>query len=109
MRPQLQNLSSELLNLALLLFDSIDKCDAEAIILDAFDLAFLVAKSEQRLDLGNIFGAKAHVARAALLPGETNRPQSVDDVQATDKRCDVGLVAQARRVAGSNLIEGVTA
>jgi hypothetical protein len=40
-------------NLCLLLFESIDERDAQAVVFHAFDLAFVVEGDEQRIDPGN--------------------------------------------------------
>src|SRR5437763_2837861 len=55
-----------LLDLRLLFFEGVDESDAEAIVLDAFDLAFRVVIDEQRVDGRDLFGVKADITLTIL-------------------------------------------
>ena len=92
-----------LLDLSLLFFECVDEDGAEAIVLDAFDLTFLVAGDEQWLDLGDLLGDQAEVMRAAVFPVEGHRPQAVDEIQAAAPIGDVRLIAHRRRADGDLL------
>ena len=84
------------LELELLLFESIDEDDAQAVILHAFDLSGGVVSHEQRADSLDILRAKADIFHAAVFPVEGNRLQAIDEIQSVAKGLDVRLVAQAR-------------
>src|SRR5919202_654290 len=55
----------------LLFADCVHKHGANAVVLDAFDLALRVVRHEQRLDAPDFFRDEAEVWRAALLPTKT--------------------------------------
>ena len=48
-------------DLRLLLFEGIDEDSGELIVFDTFDLAFVVPKCQQRLDLRHLFRDQADV------------------------------------------------
>ena len=81
-------------DLCLLLFESVDEEDAQAVVLNAFDLSGGVVGNEQRTDFLDIFRAKADVFHAAVFPGERNRTQAIDKIQSVAERLDVRFVAQ---------------
>src|SRR5260370_26718748 len=85
-----------LFDLCLLFLDGVDEDGGKLIVLDALDLAFVVAEREQRFDLLNFFRAQANVSDTALLPGEGDRTQTIDDVQSAGEARDVFLVPQSR-------------
>ena len=91
-----------LLDLILLFFEGVDKDGAQAIVFDAFDLAFLVAGDEQWLGRGDLLSDQAEVVRLAVLPIKRHRAQAVEETQTATPIRDVGLVANRRR-AGRNL------
>src|SRR5207302_6356820 len=64
------NQFSLLLNLCLLLFESVDENGRELIVLDAFDLTLRIAEREQRLDLLNLLSSQTNVVRPVLFPLE---------------------------------------
>ncbi len=45
-------------DLTLLLLDGVDKGHVQVIVLDTFDLAFVVMRDQQRLDFGDVFGTE---------------------------------------------------
>ena len=67
------------LDLRLLLFDGVDEYNAELTVLHAFDFAFCVGESKQRLDLCNMFRAQAHIALAVCPPSEGDGMQTIED------------------------------
>ena len=70
-------------NLRLLFFESVHKEHAQAVIADAFDIAMIISKREEWCDLLDVLGSEADVFRAVLFPGERDRAQPINDVQAT--------------------------
>ena len=100
---QTLNLALLLFDLLLLFLDGVDENDADAIILDAFDLASRIACNQQRFDGCHIFRPEAEITLPAVAPVETDRAQAVDDSQSGAEWSDLRFVAQARR-AGGNLI-----
>ena len=89
-----------LLDLILLFFEGVDKDGAQAIVFDAFDLAFLVAGDEQWLGRGDLLGDQAEVVRLAIFPVEGYRAQAIDKIQPAGEIGDVVLVANRRRAGG---------
>src|SRR5439155_25471130 len=85
-----------LLDLRLLFFEGVDESDAEAVVLDAFDLAFRVVDDKQRVDGRDLFGAKADVTLSICFPIEADWAKSADQLQARREGRDIGLVAQRR-------------
>ena len=74
---QLSNVGLQLLdllllfaNLLLLFFEGVDEDGGELIVLDAFDIAFRVAKRQQRLDLFHFLSAESDVFLPILFPSE---------------------------------------
>jgi len=67
-------------DLCLLLFESVNEDRAQAIVFDAFDLAFLVAGDEQWLGRGDLLGDQAEVVRLAIFPVEGYRAQAIDKI-----------------------------
>lgn len=55
-------------DLRLLLLDRIYQHDADAVVFDAFDLASVVVRHEQRFDGGDIFGTEAEIVSISLFP-----------------------------------------
>jgi hypothetical protein len=65
------------LDLLLLFLKGIDEGDAQAVVLHAFDLAFVVVGDQQRLDCCDVFRRKPQISLARLLPVESDGPQLV--------------------------------
>src|SRR3989442_15126895 len=86
-------------DLRLLLFDCVDEHYIDSIVSDAFNLAAVVAKDQQRLDLSHLFCCEAEVVRAVRLPGKGDGPQAADEVKPSGKRLDVVFITQARSSA----------
>ena len=105
---QTLNLALLLFDLFLLFFDGVHENDTDAIIFDAFDLTARIARDQQRFDGSYILRPEAKVTLRMVEPGEANRAQAVDDVQAGAEGRDLRFVAQARRTGG-NLIRRVSA
>ena len=82
-------------DLRLLLFEGVDEYGGELTVFDAFDLAFVIAKREQRLYLLYFLRAKPNVFLPALLPREADGSQSIDDLKPCCERLNTGLVSEA--------------
>src|SRR5207247_9038569 len=75
-----------LLDLRLLFFEGVDEGDAQAVVLDAFDLAFRVVDDKQRVDGRDLCGAKAAVTLSICFPLGANWANAATQLEA----CDVG-------------------
>ena len=71
-----------LIELCLLLFDSVVEHDGQAFILYSFDRTLRVVSSQQRLDCGNLLGDQAEIAHSILFPGKSDRAQTLDEFEA---------------------------
>ncbi len=71
-----------LLDLRLLFFEGVDESDAQAVVLDAFDLAFRVVDDKQRVDGRDLFGAKADVMQSICFPIEADWTEPADQLEA---------------------------
>src|SRR5206468_10733907 len=71
----------------LLLFDGVDEHDVQAVVLDAFDLAFVVVRDQQGFYLRDAFGPESEVTRAVRFPSETNRAQAIKNLHPFPERC----------------------
>lgn len=80
----------------LLLLDGVDQHDVDAVVSDPFDQAFRIAESQKRFNLPDVFCAQSKIAAVVRFPGESDRLQPVDDLQAGREGRNVSLVAQAR-------------
>jgi hypothetical protein len=110
------NNSLKTINLILLLFESglllldcVDEDNVNAVVPDAFDLAFGIAKSQKRFNLLDILGAEPEIATTVRLPCEADRTQTIDDLQSGDEWFDLRLVTEARRRASANPVVAVEA
>src|SRR2546421_5645409 len=75
-----------LLDLRLLFFEGVDESDAQAVVLDAFDLAFRVVNDKQRVDGCDLFGAKADVTLAICFPIEADWTEPADQLDRKSTR-----------------------
>jgi hypothetical protein len=55
----------------------------------------VVVRDQQRLHRSDIFRAQPEIAGAALFPGERDRAQAIDEIQASNERSDVGFIPEA--------------
>ena len=95
------------LDLCLLLFESVDEDRAQTIVLDAFDLTIPVARHQQWLNLGYIFSAEPEVAALVALPFESDRLQTLNQIEAAGERMKIGLISQTRRAQGDQIVGGI--
>ena len=88
---------SLLFYLRLLFLDCIEQDNCDAVIFDAFDLAFVPASDEQRFDIGDFFGDQTQVGQAAVFPCERNRTQAADQIETGRESTNIFLVTDAGR------------
>ena len=86
----------QFLNLFLLFFDRVDENYVKLVIFDAFNFAVFIPEGEQWFNLLDFFRSQADVAASTLPPGEADRPEPVDDVQARKEGPHISLVAETR-------------
>ena len=71
-----------LLDLCLLLFESVDEDGGELIVTDAFNLTLFVAVRKQWFHFFDLFRSQAEVVHTAFAPGKADRTESVDDTES---------------------------
>src|ERR1043165_2897612 len=85
------NLFLLLLDLRLLFVESIYENGAQAIVLDAFDLATFVIRNKQRINFGDILRAEADIMHPTLFPIERDRSQLADKTETGSEGRDPGI------------------